>query len=138
MHAPDETIVALASPPGGGATGIVRLSGPDLRNCLEDCFRPDPLVRLPLVTVPTVVPGFLWLAGFTSPVPCELYLWPGRRSYTRQPVAEIHTLGSPPLLDAVVAAPARAGHGLRNRANSRSAHSSPDASTLLRPRPCWE
>ena len=42
MHALDETIVAIASPPGGAARGIVRLSGPDLRNCLEGCFRPDP------------------------------------------------------------------------------------------------
>ena len=37
-------------------------------------------------------------------MPCDLYLWPGKRSYTGQPVAEIHTLGSPPLLEAVVRA----------------------------------
>ena len=42
MHSLDETIVAIASPLGGGARGIVRLSGPNLRGCLERCFRPDP------------------------------------------------------------------------------------------------
>ena len=104
MHAPDETIVAIASPPGGGARGIVRLSGPDLRSCLEGCFRPDPPVHLPSLPRPTAVPGCLWLAGFASPLPCELYLWPGKRSYTGQPVAEVHTFGSPPLLEAVVRA----------------------------------
>ncbi|MGO9113401.1 MAG: tRNA modification GTPase [Thermoguttaceae bacterium] len=104
MHALDKTIVAVASPPGGAARGIVRVSGPDLRSCLEGSFRPDPFVHLPSLSTPTVVPGFLWLAGFASPLVCELYLWPGRRSYTGQPVAEIHTLGSPPLLEAVVRA----------------------------------
>ena len=87
----------------------MRLSGPDLRNCLERCFRPDPLVHLPSLSAPTAVPGYLWLAGFASPLPCELYLWPGKRSYTGQPVAEVHTFGSPPLLEAVVRAACSGG-----------------------------
>ena len=109
MHPLDETIVAIASPPGGAARGIVRVSGPDLRSCLEGCFRPDPPLHIPSLSAPTVVPGFLWLAGFASPLACELYLWPGKRSYTGQPVAEVHTLGSPPLLEAVVRAVCRGG-----------------------------
>jgi len=104
MHAPDETIVAIASPPGGGARGIVRISGPDLRRCLEPYFRPDPFVDLPGLSRPTAVPGYFWLPGFASPLECQLYLWPGKGSYTGQPVAEVHTLGSPPLLEAVVRA----------------------------------
>jgi tRNA modification GTPase len=102
MHPLDDTIAAVASPPGGAARGIVRLSGPGLRTCLEDCFRPAPHVSLPVLARPTAVPGFCWAAGIAAPLPCELYLWPGRRSYTGQPVAEIHTLGSPPLLDALL------------------------------------
>jgi len=109
MHSPDETIVAIASPPGGAARGIVRLSGPNLRGCLEGCFRPDPPIPLASLTRATVVRGVLWLAGFASLAPCELYLWPGKRSYTGQPVAEVHTLGSPPLLEAVVRAACRGG-----------------------------
>jgi tRNA modification GTPase len=42
-------------------------------------------------------------------VPCDLYLWPSARSYTRQPVAELHTFGSPPVLEAVLAAVCVAG-----------------------------
>ncbi len=129
MHPLDETIVAIASPPGGAARGIVRVSGPDLRSCLEGCFRPDPPLHIPSLSAPTVVPGFLWLAGFASPLACELYLWPGKRSYTGQPVAEVHTLGSPPLLEAVVRAVCRGARGPPSRASSRSARSSPDAST---------
>ncbi|MGD0901137.1 MAG: GTPase, partial [Thermoguttaceae bacterium] len=125
----DDTIAAIASPPGGAARGIVRLSGPGLRNCLERCFRPDEkgdsphLCEAPSgpfrqmgtvpffqsITTPTAVPGLVWLAGFASPVPCELYLWPGKRSYTGQSVAEIHTLGSPPVLEAVLRAVCRGG-----------------------------
>jgi len=109
MHSLDDTIVAVASPPGGAARGIVRLGGPNLRGCLEDCFRPDPPAPLATIVRSTVVHGVLWLAGFDSPAPCELYLWPGRRSYTGQPVAEVHTLGSPPLLEAFVRAACRGG-----------------------------
>ena len=36
-------------------------------------------------------------------LPVLLYLWPTRRSYTGQPVVEIHAPGSPPLLEAVLA-----------------------------------
>jgi tRNA modification GTPase len=102
MYALDDTIVAVASPPGGAARGVVRLSGPRLRSVLEGCFRPDPPLNLASLSAPTVVPGFLAIAKFASPLPCQLYLWSGNRSYTGQPVAEVHTFGSPPLLEAVV------------------------------------
>jgi tRNA modification GTPase len=44
-----------------------------------------------------------------GPVPCDVYLWPTHRSYTRQPVAEIHLPGSPPLVDAALQVVCRAG-----------------------------
>jgi tRNA modification GTPase len=40
---------------------------------------------------------------------CDLFLWPDSRSYTREPVAELHTFGSPPLLNALLANVCRAG-----------------------------
>jgi tRNA modification GTPase len=104
MHSPDDTIAAIASPPGGAARGIVRLSGPGLRDCLERCFRPDPYVQLPSLAGPTAVAGLLWLPGFAAPVACDLYLWPLKRSYTGQSMAEMHTLGSMPILEAVLRA----------------------------------
>jgi tRNA modification GTPase len=57
---------------------------------------------MPLAVRAEAIAGSLGLPGIASPLPCEVYLWPSGRSYTGQPVAEIHTLGSPPLLEAVV------------------------------------
>jgi tRNA modification GTPase len=42
-------------------------------------------------------------------IPVDLLLWPTVHSYTRQPVAELHTLGSPPLLAALLQALCDAG-----------------------------
>ncbi len=48
-------------------------------------------------------------ATFERSLPCDLYLWPTARSYTREPVAEFHTLGSPALLEALLRAVCSAG-----------------------------
>jgi tRNA modification GTPase len=64
---------------------------------------------LAAVAAPTVIGGELRLAAPLPPLPCELYLWPTSRSYTRQPSAELHTLGSRPLLEAALQAVCAAG-----------------------------
>lgn len=103
MDDPDDTIAAIASAPGGAARGIVRLSGPRAIDCLASIFLADsPAVDLRQAGAARVVSGRLRLTGCASTLPCDAYLWPGSRSYTRQPTAEIHTLGSPPLLDAAL------------------------------------
>ena len=45
------------------------------------------------VRVPTRVFGHLQLPRPIGALPCHLYLWPTCRSYTRQPSAELHTIG---------------------------------------------
>jgi len=105
----DDTIVAVASPSGGAARGILRASGPNVIGCVERVFRADDNCDLATITRPAAVPGSLLWAEHASPLPCDLYLWPGPRSYTRQPMAEIHTFGSPPLLEAAVGALCRSG-----------------------------
>jgi tRNA modification GTPase len=61
----------------------------------------------PLATGPafaaSCVAGTLQIAGLCRPVPVDLYLWRGRRSYTGQPLAELHTIGSPPIVEAILA-----------------------------------
>ncbi len=109
MYPLDDTIVAVASPPGGAARGIVRVSGPEAYAAVGRCFQADDRADLAIVGRPTIIRGSLGLPGIASPLPCELYLWPDRRSYTGQPVAEIHTLGSPPLLEAALRALCTAG-----------------------------
>ncbi len=111
----DDTIAAVASPPGGAARAILRLSGPDVRACVGRVFRPDEPVDLYAVAAPTAMAGSLALEGLAARIPCELYLWPEGRSYTGQPVAEIHTLGSPPLVEKALRALCAAGARLAER-----------------------
>lgn len=101
MHL-DDTIAAAASAPGGAARGIVRLSGREVAACLERCYTPQSPIEWRKLRRAVVIPGQLTLPGCSAPLPAELYYWPTARSYTRQPTAEIHTLGSPPLVSAVL------------------------------------
>lgn len=112
----DDTIVAIASPPGGAARGIVRASGPQMLDAVAPLFSADEPRALENIRVPTAIAGCLRLPSVPAPLPGTLYLWPSSRSYTRQPTAEWHTIGSPPLLQAIVdalcatgARPARPG-----------------------------
>lgn len=96
-----ETIAAIASAPGGAARGIIRVSGPDTIACLSRCFFPDDEPSFADLRHPQVVPGnLLFESGHR--LPGDAYLWPTRRSYTREPAAEFHTLGSQPLLAAAL------------------------------------
>ena len=91
----DDTIVAIASAPGGGPRGIVRVSGPATGVCLQSLTASD---AIPSSERTVAFPTELKLAAL-SPLPADVYYWPSARSYTGQPAAEIHTLGSPPLLE---------------------------------------
>jgi len=95
----DDTIVARASAAGGAARGIVRISGPATPAIVAAAFRPAVETG---VARPAVFAGHWLLGGPWAALPCDLYLWPLGRSYTGQAVAEIHTLGSPPVLAALV------------------------------------
>lgn len=97
----DDTIVAIASAPGPGLRGIVRLSGPQMAACLQPLFLPSDDQPLASYRSPASLSGVFQVTSGAT-VPGQLLLWPTRRSYTRQPTAEIHTVGSPPILQAVV------------------------------------
>lgn len=85
---------------------MVRLSGPSVVDCLSRCFASTDRCLLDAIRRPQVIAGSLRLSvsdrHAAQTIPCELLLWPGQRSYTRQPSAELHTLGSPPLLEMVL------------------------------------
>ena len=106
----EETIVGLASAAGGAPRGVLRMSGPNLLTCLEACFQLSDGYGLPRRQA-QVVPSMLRLQPPFAALPGELYVWPGTRSYTRQPSAEFHTLGAPPLLAAAMETVCR--HGAR-------------------------
>jgi len=106
MFGRDDTIAAIASPPGGGLRGIVRVSGPATESIWRTFCEPRSPVS---ATAARVVSVSVRLPAPWPPIQALLYWWPGPRSYTRQPVAELHLPGSPPLLDAVLAAICHAG-----------------------------
>jgi tRNA modification GTPase len=113
---PDDTIAAPASPPGPGLRAIVRVSGSHAAEVVARCFQPDDPQRWTSRSIAERHPGVFDAAGIETPLPGAVYLWPTARSYTGQPMAELHFLGSPPLVDAVLeslyaagARPAQAG-----------------------------
>ena len=113
----DDTIIAQASARGAAYRGIVRVSGPDAVAVLRQWFR-IPVsdsddkgasnTRIgdfrPFETVncPSLINGELTVWGIELPVPCTLYYWPKGRGFTGQQALELHTIGSQPLLDAIL------------------------------------
>jgi tRNA modification GTPase len=103
---PQDTIVALSSAPGPGARAVVRLSGSAALAVARTLFHTaEPLKpgrRL-------LSSGAVRLPDLHAPLPADLYLFPGPRSYTGQDVVELHTVSSPPLVDRLIAECLNAG-----------------------------
>jgi tRNA modification GTPase len=95
----DDTIAALASPPGPGPRGILRLTGPNVVDVLKGLFHAD----WPTSRQPGRYPGSVFWPECRAPIAADLQLWPTRRSYTGQPLAELHLVSSPPLLEGILA-----------------------------------
>lgn len=98
----EDTIVAIATARGGGERGVVRLSGPDAIAIISSL-----LDRRIEATAPRRIAACslaLPLGDAERRLPADLYVWPDTRSYTHQPSVEVHTIGSPPVLGAVVQA----------------------------------
>ena len=99
---PNDTIVAIASPPGPGLRGIVRLSGPAAIPIVLADYLTDDEQKLPPRRA-RVVSGSLRVDGLRPLLPVMLAFWPAPRTYTGQDVAEIHLVGAPPLVNLVLA-----------------------------------
>lgn len=98
-----DTIAAIASASGSAPRGIVRLSGAATLAVLSNCVASGDARRLAEVVEPAALEVELILSSSENcNLPATIYFWPDERSYTRQPAAEIHTTGSPPLLAAVL------------------------------------
>lgn len=101
----DDCIVAVASPPGPSARGIIRVSGREAVSIAGRLLDST----LPQVGPPVRIVGRLLAEYLGTPLPAAVLVWPTTRSYTGQPMAEFHVIGSPPILDLVVAAVINAG-----------------------------
>ncbi len=98
----NETIAALASAPGAAVAGIIRLSGGDVKAVLSGLLTFDDLSRWNSTRRASTHAGHISLKDFETPLPVTVYLWNSHRSYTGQPMAELHTFGSPPILESLL------------------------------------
>lgn len=103
----NESIAAIASPLDGARRGVIRLSGPGIRQSLEDCFHGES--SLADVKRPSVISGWFRVAAPIRRVTGDLFYWPGEASYTRQRSAEFHCTGSLPVLEEIMKALGNAG-----------------------------
>lgn len=111
----DQTIAAVASAPGGAGRGIVRVSGVEAVALVDQVFASSETADEPASRISYRATGTVTLPNF-PPVPTDAWVWPTARSYTGQPMVELHLPGSPPLLERVLETlcqhgirPARAG-----------------------------
>src|SRR5262245_54513290 len=100
----DDTIAAIATASGSGLRGIVRLSGPKSVEIVSKLFDGEFSE-----SAPTCRRGTVLLPRDLGRLPATLYLWPTTNSYTRQPSAELHLPGSPPILEGALEAACQNG-----------------------------
>ncbi|MBM4003498.1 MAG: tRNA uridine-5-carboxymethylaminomethyl(34) synthesis GTPase MnmE [Planctomycetes bacterium] len=106
-----DTIVALTTPARRAPRAVVRMSGPDSLACAARCCRFDACDILRIKSSRAVAGQFV-LRELGRPIPCQVLVWPGAQSYTRQPSVEFHVPGSPAIANAVVAELCQAGSRL--------------------------
>jgi len=96
-----ETIAAIATPPGGGGRGIIRLSGERALSAAARVFVPAP-GEVPLDAAPgfSVIRGSVrWAeAEGAPPAPARALVLRAPHSYTREDTVELHIAGSPPIV----------------------------------------
>jgi tRNA modification GTPase len=107
----DDTICAVASAPGGAGRGIVRVSGKAAVGIASQLFVASDQAALSELrqAIARPVRASIRVDGALRSLPCDVMVWPTGRSYTREPVVELHTVGSLPLLEVLVAAVCKAG-----------------------------
>src|SRR6201746_431176 len=94
----EETIVALATPSGSGALGIIRLSGPDAITIAQSVFKGKDLTKQESHTIHfgNIVDGDLILGEVLA----SLFIAP--RSYTRENVVESSCHGSAFIIESII------------------------------------
>jgi tRNA modification GTPase len=111
MFSTDDTIVAIATPPGRGGIGVVRLSGPDARVVAGRVLDRLPAAPRRATLARVMAGGTSGAGGEARPALDEVLatVFAGPASYTGEDVVEISAHGSPVVLRAIVEAAMRAG-----------------------------
>lgn len=104
-----DTIAAIATPPGEGAIGIVRISGPRAHAVADTVFRPLH-GQQPLSATPWRVRHGQVVDVSGQPVDEVMAVaMPAPRTYSGEPMAEIHGHGGQAVLQAILGAVLEAG-----------------------------
>ena len=107
----ERTIVAVASPPGTAARGIVRTSGRGAWAHVRAALADGP-------AMPARASRGVWVARLASPpIPVIVVSMPGPSSATGEDCVEVHAPGNPLLLERIVEAVVAASHGDARRAH---------------------
>ena len=99
MFSTSDTIVAVATPPGRGGIGVVRISGPDAGRIAEELTG----------RAARFEPRHATFATFATADQVVVTVFPGPHSYTGETVAELSAHGSPVVLASIVRAAVHAG-----------------------------
>jgi tRNA modification GTPase len=115
MFSTADTIVAIATPPGRGGLGVVRLSGPESARIAGELVGRERPFEPRHATLARLAPG---RSGEAEPsvgdaVVVTVFARPG--SYTGDEVAELSAHGSPVVLASILRAAVRAGARLAER-----------------------
>src|SRR5690606_25225430 len=93
-----QTIVALSTPSGSGALGVIRLSGPDAVNIINSVFKGKDLTQQPSHTLHFGL--IMDNDAILDEVVVGLFLAP--KSYTKENVAEISCHGSSYIIQRII------------------------------------
>ena len=94
-----DTIVAVSSPLGRSLHAIIKISGPEAISCMKDFFVPASHIDLGEIPTYISVAGSIHIKEEGINIPAVLYIMKQPYSYTKEDIVEIHTLGSPPILE---------------------------------------
>lgn len=95
----NDSILAISTPSGRSLRAIIRLSGKDVFDCLSSAFVPDDGGKVTSEKGFSSCQGRIYLESEKIRIPASIYIMKSPNSYTREDIVEIHTFGSPPLLE---------------------------------------
>ncbi len=95
----NDCILAISTPSGQSLRAIIRLCGKDVFSNLKSLFAPDAIREIVCEKGFSSYHSNLYLEKEQVSVPASIYIMKSPNSYTREDVVEIHTFGSPPLLE---------------------------------------
>ncbi|MDP6433386.1 MAG: hypothetical protein QGI15_03595, partial [Candidatus Scalindua sp.] len=116
-----DTILAVSTPSGRSLKVIIRLSGKDVFDCLESTFMPGDGEKITHEKGFSSCHGHIYLESENVRIPACIYIMKSPNSYTREDIIEIHTFGSPPLIEMIMEALLSSGSESVYRENGEEA-----------------